>query len=349
MKKVLDQCARDLLCLRLRQAATHGFLEAGPFVCRGLILCLAMGLTAVVAAQPYPTHPIRLVVPFAPGGGIDYVARLSAQRLQGLMQHNVIVDNRPGGGGINGSDIVAKSQADGYTLLAVPISHAVNISLNPKLPFHPQKDFAPIIEIASAPNIVLIHPALAATDVTQLLRLAKAQPNGLTYASSGLGSSTHLASELFQMLANIQLLHVPYKGGGPALADLIGGQVAIYFASLPASAPHMSSGRVRGLAVTGQKRSLSQPHLPTVTESGVPGYEYVGWYGLLAPKATSSQIVSKINTMMNRALEKKDFAERLATDGAEPVGGTSLAFGNLIQSEIEKWAKVVQHMNGVRL
>jgi tripartite-type tricarboxylate transporter receptor subunit TctC len=295
------------------------------------------------SGQAYPTRPVRVVVPFAPGGGIDFAARLTALHLQQQLAQNFIVDNRPGAGGIVGSEVVAKAAADGYTLLATPISHAVNISLTPRMPFHPEKDFAPIVHIASAANIVLVHPSVPARSAAELVKLARARPGELSFASSGSGSSTHLATELFRMLAKIDLLHVPYKGGGPALSDLIGGQVSMYFASLPAAGPHLKSGRLRAIGVTGRQRATTLPELPTVSESGVPGYEYVGWYGLLAPAATPAAIVARLNAEANKFLKNKEFSDRIAADGAEPAGGTPEAFAAFIHAEIAKWARVIKH------
>jgi tripartite-type tricarboxylate transporter receptor subunit TctC len=306
-----------------------------------VVLCAVVWLP--VLAQSYPARPLRIIVPFAPGGGSDFMARLCALNLQQQLNQNVIVDNRPGAGGVVGSEAAAKSAADGYTLLTVPISHAVNVSLAPAMPFHPEKDFAPIVHIASAPNVVLVHPSVPARSAANLVKLARAQPGLLSYASSGAGSSTHLATELFKMLARIDLLHVPYKGGGPALTDLIGGQVSMYFASLPAAGPHLKSRRVRALAVTGKQRVVTLPDTPTVHESGVPGYEYIGWYGLLAPAATPAAIVARLNNEANKFIKTREFAERIAADGAEPAGGTPEAFAALVHTEIAKWAAVVRH------
>lgn len=305
----------------------------------GVLLWVAHG----ASAQTYPNRPVRIIAPFAPGGGSDLVARLMAQQLQPHLGQSVIVENRPGAGGIVGSEVVAKAAPDGYTLLVVPISHAANISLTPKMPFHPEKDFAPIVHIASAPNIVLTHPSVPARNVADLVKLARARPGDLIYASSGNGSSTHLATELFKMLAKVDVLHVAYKGGGPALTDLIGGQVSMYFSSLPAAGPHLKTGRVRALAVTGKQRVQTLSGIPTVHESGVAGYEYVGWYGLLAPAGTPAAIVARLNAESNKFIKTKEFAERIAVDGAEPVGGTPEAFAAHIRAEITKWAAVVKH------
>ncbi len=307
-----------------------------------LALCL-FNATVLVSAQSYPTRPLRIIVPYAPGGGSDFVARLCAQYLQLQLNQNVIAENRPGAGGIVGSEVAAKAVPDGYTLLVVPISHAANISLTPKMPFHPEKDFAPVVQIASAPNVVLTHPSVPARNVAELVKLARARPGELSYASSGSGSSTHLATELFKMLSKTEVLHVPYKGGGPALVDLIGGQVSMYFSSLPAAGPHLNSGRVRALAVTGKQRVSTLPAIATVHESGVPGYAYIGWYGLLAPVATPAAIVARLNSEANKFIKTREFADRVAADGAEPAGGTPDAFAAFIRTEIVKWAAVVKH------
>ncbi|MGZ5092273.1 MAG: tripartite tricarboxylate transporter substrate binding protein [Burkholderiales bacterium] len=285
---------------------------------------------------------VRVVVPFAPGGGIDLVARIISQRLQENIGQSFIVDNRPGGGGIVGSEAVATARADGYTLLAVPISHAANVSLT-KLSFDPIADFAPIVHIASAPNVVLVHPSLPVKTIGEFTRLALQHPGQLSYASSGNGSSTHLAAELFKMLAKVDLLHVPYKGGGLALTDLLGGQVSMYIASLPAAMPHVRSGKLKGLAVTSTARANALPDMPTVAEAGVPGYEYVGWYGMLAPAGTPAAIIDRLNAETNKILRQPPVVEKLAADGAQPVGGTPGQFGEHIRNEIAKWAKVVMH------
>ncbi len=308
-----------------------------------IYLSCAWAVACGVRAQTFPVKPVRIIVPYAPGGGSDFVARLCAQSLQQQLGQNVIVENRSGAGGIIGTEAAAKAAPDGYTLLVVPISHAANISLTPKLPFHPEKDFAPIVQIASAANVVLAHPSVPVRGMADLVKLARARPTELTYASSGSGSSTHLATELFKMLAKVDVLHVPYKGGGPALVDLIAGQVSMYFASLPAAGPHLKSGRVRALAVTGKHRVAALADLPTVHESGVPGYEYIGWYGLLAPAATPAAIIARFNAEANKFIKTKEFSERIAADGAEPTGGTPETFAALIRSEIIKWAAVVKH------
>ncbi len=308
-----------------------------------LVVAALIGCCAVTAsAQSYPAKTVRVVVPFAPGGGIDLMARIVSQKLQENLGQPFVVDNRPGAGGVVGSEVVATARPDGYTLLAVPISHAANVSLT-KLSFDPVKDLAPIIHVASAPNVVLVHPSLPVKTIGEFTRLARQHPGQLSYASSGNGSSTHLAAELFKMLAKIDLLHVPYKGGGPALTDLLGGQVSMYIGSLPASLPHVRSRRLKGLAVTSAARANALPDVPTVVEAGVAGYEYVGWYGLLAPAGTPAAVIERLNVETNKILRQAAVVERLAADGAQPVGGTQAQFADHIRNEISKWAGVVKY------
>ncbi|MBI4189377.1 MAG: tripartite tricarboxylate transporter substrate binding protein [Betaproteobacteria bacterium] len=309
---------------------------------------LVMAMAGFIAtfpafAQSYPAkQPVRIVVPFAPGG-TDTVARALAQKLIEQLGQSVLVDNRPGGGGIVGTEVVAKAPADGYTLLFTPIPFVVNVSLVPKLPFDPVRDFAPIVQIASAPNILLIHPSVPVRTMAELVKLARARPGELSFASGGNGSSTHLAAELFKMVGKVELLHVPYKGGVAALTAVISGEVSMYIASMPAAIPTLRSGRLRGLGITSKTRAAALPDMPTTAESGLPGYEYMGWYGLLAPAGTPHAITTQLNAVVNKILKTSSFAQQLAADGAEPVGGTSEAFAAFVKSEIAKWADVIKH------
>lgn len=317
--------------------------QAGRSLMRRLprvLVPLLWGCASIATAQGYPAKPVRVVVPFTPGGGIDLMARIVSQGLQENLGQSFFVDNRPGAGGVVGSQIVAAARPDGLTLLAVPISHAANVSLA-KLSFDPVNDFAPIVQIASAPNVVLVHPSLPVKTVADFIRLARQRPGELSFASSGNGSSTHLAAELFKMRAQVNLLHVPYKGGGPALIDLLGGQVSMYIGSVPAAMPHLRSQRLRALAVTSVARARALPELPTVIEAGVAGYEYTGWYGLLAPAATPGAIVDRLNAETNKLLAQGAVAEKMAADGAQPSGGTPAQFAAHIRNEIAKWAAVV--------
>ena len=316
----------------------HPRKQIAPLLFAALIGCCALPSSA----QTYPAKAVRVVVPFAPGGGIDFMARIVSQRLQEELGQPFVVDNRPGAGGVVGSEVVATARPDGYTLLAVPISHAANVSLT-KLSFDPVGDFAPIIHLASAPNVVLVHPSLPVKTIGEFTRLARQHPGQLSYASSGNGSSTHLAAELFRMLAKIDLLHVPYKGGGPALINLLGGQVSMYIGSLPASLPHVRSRRLKALAVTSAARANALPDVPTAIEAGIAGYEYVGWYGLLAPAGTPAAVIERLNVETNKILRQAAIVEKLAADGAQPVGGTPAQFADHIRNEISKWAGVVKY------
>jgi tripartite-type tricarboxylate transporter receptor subunit TctC len=297
---------------------------------------------ASAMAQAYPLKAVRVIVPFAPGGGIDMVARVISQRLQEVMGQPFVVDNKPGAGGVVGSEIVATARPDGYTLLAVPISHAANVSLT-KMSFNPVSAFSPIIHIASAPNVVLVHPSLPVNSIGEFIAYAKKNPGSVTYASSGNGSSTHLAAEQFKMLANVELLHVPYKGGGPALVDLLGGHVSMYIGSLPAAIPHLRGQKLKGLGITSSKRAIELPDVPTVIEAGVAGYEYVGWYGLLATAGTPPAVIDRLNAEINKILKEPAILEKLAGDGAQPIGGTPAQFDAHIKKEISKWASVIKH------
>ena len=314
----------------------------GPRITAVVLACLIGWCVAPASAQTYPAKAVRVVVPYSAGGGIDFMARLVSLRLQENLGQPFVVDNRPGAGGVVGSEVVATARPDGYTLLAVPISHAANTSLR-KLSFDPVTGFAPIVYLASAPNVVLVHPSLPVRTIGEFTRLARRHPGELSYASSGNGSSTHLAAELLKMLAKVELLHVPYKGGGPALTDLIAGQVSMYIGSLPASLPHVRSGRLRGLAVTSAERVKALPDTPTVIEAGVRGYEYVGWYGLLAPAGTPTAVIERLNAAVNAILRQSAVADKLAATGAQPTGGTPAQFADHIKREIEKWALVVKH------
>jgi tripartite-type tricarboxylate transporter receptor subunit TctC len=294
-------------------------------------------------AADYPTKPIRLVVPFSAAGTTDFLARAIAQKLGQNMGTTVIVDNRPGAGGNIGSDIVAKSDPDGYTLLLGTVgTHAINASLYKKMPYDTVKDFAPITLVASVPNIVVVHPSVPAKSIKELLALAKSKPGQLTFASSGNGSSIHLSGELFKSMAGVDMLHVPYKGSGPAVSDLIGGQVNMMFDNMPSSLPHVKAGRLRAIAVTSAKRSPAAPDVPTIAESGVPGYEAVAWFGVLAPAGTPPAIVNKLNAEIVKVLKSPDVAQRLASQGAEPVSNTPEEFSAYIKTEMVKWAKVIK-------
>lgn len=295
-------------------------------------------------AQTYPAKTVRIIVPFAPGGGTDFVARILAQKLSESLGQSVVVENRPGAGSTIGTELVAKAAPDGYTLLVNAIAHAINASVYRKLPFDSVKDFAPVAHLTSSPYIVLVHPSIPVRSIKELIVLAKTRPGELTYASAGKGSSTHLATEFFRMLAQVDILHIPYKGGAPALTDLLRGEVALNVASLPIAIPHVRAGKLKPLAVTGSTRARIMPELPTVAEAGVADYEFSGWYGMLAPVGTRPEIVTRLNADVIRVLNLPEVRERLASDGSEAVGGTPEQFGTHLRNEIAKWAKVVAHL-----
>jgi tripartite-type tricarboxylate transporter receptor subunit TctC len=308
---------------------------------------LATAILATTAAgafaADYPNKPIRLVVPFSAAGTTDFLARAIAQKLSTNLGTSVVVDNRPGAGGNIGSDMVAKADPDGYTLLLGTVgTHAINASLYKKMPYDTVKDFAPVTLVASVPNIVVVNPSVPVKSIKDLLALAKSKPGNLTFASSGNGSSIHLSGELFKSMAGVDMLHVPYKGSGPAVTDLVGGQVNLMFDNMPSSLPHVKTGRLRAIAVTGSKRSPAVPDLPTIAESGVPGYDSVAWFGVLAPAGTPPAIVNKLNAEIIKVLKSPDVAKRLSSQGAEPAYNTPDEFSAYIKTEMVKWAQVVK-------
>jgi len=309
---------------------------------------IAAALPAASHAQEYPTRPVRFVVPFAPGGGGDIVVRAVAQKLTERLGQSVVVDNRSGAGGNVGTEIAARSPADGYTLLMANVAPmAINVSLHRKLPYDPIKDFTPITLLARFPNVLVVHPSVPAGSIKELVALARSKPGQLTYASAGSGSTTHLSAELFKSLAGIDLVHVPYKGGGPALIDLVAGQVTLYFGSMPASLPHIRSGRLRALGVTSPQRSAAAPDIPSVAESGFPGFDAVTWIGAVAPAGVASSIVKRLNAEIVQIMSLPDVRERLSALGAEPVTNSPDQFAAYIGSEIKKWAGVVKASGAV--
>lgn len=316
--------------------------------------CMACVLTAAglipapgALAQKYPEKAVRLVVPFAAGGGTDIIARIMAQKLSDEWGRNVVVDNRPGGGTVIGSELVAHSIPDGYTLLLTANPHSSNPALVAKLPYDTARDFSAVTMAAAAPLLLVVHPTLPARTVQELIAHARARPNPLTYASSGNGGPQHLAGELFKYLTGVALLHVPYKGGAPALTDLLGGQVQLSFASLLTSLPHIRAGRLRALGLTSSRRLESNPEIPTVAEAGVPGFEYLTWYGVFAPGATSRPLVARIQQDMARVLTSPEVKERLARDGVQAVGNPPDEFASFIRKEIEKATRLIR-MAGIK-
>ena len=311
----------------------------------GLLLVTALWLLAAAGqacAQSYPTKPIRIIVGFAPAGAADIFARLLGQKLTDAWGESVVVENRPGAGSTLGSEIAANAVPDGHTLLAISASYATSAGLYRKvIRYHPVASFAPVTLIGSGANILLAHPSVAVRSVKELIAAAKAAPGKYTLGSAGTGSITHLAGELFASMAAVKLTHVPYKGGGPNMIALLGGEIQLTVASVPAAIPGLKSGRVRALGVTSAKRIPALADVPTIAEAGLPGYEALNWYGLLAPAGVPRAIVSKLNGQVNAILLMPDFAAALAREGAEPGGGTPQELGKFLQAEIAKWTKVI--------
>lgn len=313
---------------------------------RNLFVVTAAAASSLTVAQSYPSKTMRMIVPFPPGGTTDILGRLAAQKLSEALGHQVIVDNRPGAGGNIGTELAAKSPADGYTLLAAPGSTlTIHPSLYAKLPFDPLRDFAPITMLAAVPNLLVVHPSLPVKSVKDLIALAKARPGELNYASTGAGQSTHLSMELFKNMAGVKITHVPYKGSAPAISDLMGGHVLLMFDNMPSALPQAKAGKLRGVAVSTSKRSPVMPGVPTVAESGLPGFEVSVWFSVLAPANTPREIIDRLNAVLVKALHTPDMRERLASQGAEAIGNTPEAFAAQMKADIAKWAKVVRDSN----
>lgn len=293
-------------------------------------------------AQSYPDKPIRLVVGSAPGGGNDFVARVVSPKMSEVLGKQVVIDNRGGVGGLMASDTVAKSAADGYTLLQMFSNFVILPSLHHKLPFDVIKDFVPIVNVASSPLMLVVNPSVPATTVSQLIELARAKKGALNFAAPGVGSLGHLAGELFKATAKVQMEHVAYKGGGPAIAALIGNEVQLYFSTVPAAITQVKAGRLRPLGVTSHKRSSAAPQVPTIAEQGLPGFEVVGWYGMFAPAGTPASVISVLNGAVNKVLSLPETKERLLTDGVEPAGGTPGEFAAQVKVDIKKWNAVAK-------
>jgi len=312
-------------------------------LCRLLVLALLSVAALPALGQPYPSKPIKFVSPYPPGGPTDILARLIGAKLQASLGQPVIVENRAGAGGNVGTDYVAKQPGDGYTLLLTasgPV--AINVSLYKSLPYDPATDLVPVVHVASVPLMLVVHPSLKVNTVKELIALVKAKPDGYTYASAGNGTPQHLSMELFKSMTGTQILHVPYKGTGPAINDLLGGQVPMAFESMLAVLPQVKGGKLHALAVTTAKRSAVAPDVPTVSEAGVKGYESIAWYGVLAPKGTPKDIIAKLNAEMVKILDMPDVHARLQDLGTEKVHGSPEQFGAFIRSETAKWGKVVR-------
>jgi len=314
-----------------------------------LAMIVASGSLAPASAQqPYPVKPIRIISPFAPGGGNDVLCRTVAQKLAENLKQQVLVENRPGANGIIGTEAAARSAPDGYTIVLIPSGHAVNATLYRKLPYDSIRDFTPITLVGSSPLVLAVHPSVPAKNVKELAALAKARPGQFTYGSAGVGSSGHLAGALFETMTGTKLVHIPYKGMGLAVSDLIGGQVTLTFGTSLSVVPHVRSGKLRALATTGAQRSPALPDLPTVAESGIPGYEASLWYAFVGPARLPPEIVHRLNSEIVAVLGLPDVRERLASQGVDVRSSTPEEFGRLLASDLARWAGVVQRA-GVRV
>jgi tripartite-type tricarboxylate transporter receptor subunit TctC len=306
------------------------------------VLSAILALAAPSVHAQYPERPIRILIPFTPGGGTDILARMLGQKLSEAWGQQVVADNRPGGNGVIAAELTAKANPDGHTLLMVAIGHAINPSLHKSLPYDTLKDFTPISLTAMLPLMVAVHPSVKANTLQELIALAKSPDKPITYASGGIGSSQHLAAELINYMAKVKMTHVPYKGGNQGLLDVVAGQVDMMASTILTVAPHARAGRLRALAITTAKRSQAWPDLPTVAEAGIPGYQSIAWYGLVAPANLPPAVLQKISTEAMKATKSPDVQDALTKQGAEPVGSTPAEFSSFIQSEMNKYAKVVK-------
>lgn len=304
-------------------------------------LTLGLLLAGGASAQ-YPSRPVHLIVPFPPGGVTDLVGRIIAQRLSEGLGQPIIVENRGGGAGSIGALAAARSSPDGYTLFMGTATHAINATLMPNTGYDLTRDFAPISLVASVPLLLAVHPSVPAKDVKELVAYARAQKGRANFASGSSGSASHLAGEMLKTMASVDMTHVPYKGGGPALQDLLAGHVSIMFENMPSILPHVQSGKLRGIAVTGRKRSAAMPDLPTMIEAGFPDFEAGSWYGLYAPAGTPPEIVTRLHAEVVKALKTPEMQKQLSAQGAEPVGNSPQEFAAFIRSEIAKWAKAIK-------
>jgi tripartite-type tricarboxylate transporter receptor subunit TctC len=306
----------------------------------GLVFAM-LAVTNPAAAQDYPVRPVRLIIPFPPGGSNDVVGRLIATHLGERLGKQVVVDNRSGAGGVIGTETVAKSPPDGYTLLIISMAHAVNPWLY-KLAYDPIKDFAPVGLLAKGANVLVVHPSLPVNSVKDLVALAKQKPGDLQYASAGIGSFQHLGGELFKLMAGVDILHVPFKGGGPAMVDIVGGHTKVMFSSMVQTVPQIKAGKLRALGTGGLERSPVLPDVPTIAEAGVTGYEAVNWWGIVAPAGTSQMIIDKVNSEVEAVQKSPEVQKQFANEGAAPVPMKPADFGSFMVSEMNKWEKVVK-------
>ena len=316
-----------------------------PFSLLPFAFCVVVLAAAPASGQNFPFRPVRLIVPFAPGGGTDIIARALALKLSDKWGQQVVVDNRGGGGTIIATELAAKAPADGHTLLVGTTTFVINPSYQPRLPYDTLKDFEPVTQIAFQPYLLALNNKIPARDVKEFVALLKAQPGAYNFGSPGTASGTHLASELFKMMSGTSAVHVPYKGTALALADVIGGQIQFIFGTILATAPHVKAGRLRGIGVSSPKRAATLPEMPTITESGVPGYSATSWAAVYAPAGVPHAVLNKLNTDVVEAVRSDEVRERLAADGAEPVGSSARDLAAFVRSEIAKWATVVKAAN----
>jgi tripartite-type tricarboxylate transporter receptor subunit TctC len=318
-----------------------------PVIARRTLLAGASlaALASPLAAQTYPSRPLRFIVPFAAGAGVlDIMARLVGQHLGASLGQQVMIDNRPGAGGNVGAEVAAKATPDGYTMLMGAIALIVSPYLYARLPFDPLTDLVPVTQVNSAPLMLVVHPALPVKSVAELIAYAKANPGKLNYGSGGVGATPFLATELFKSMAGIDVVHVPYKGGAPALADLVAGQLSFMIENVPGTLPFVKDGKLRALAITSRQRLALVPELPTMEEAGVPGYEMIGWNGVFVPKGTPAEIVARLNAELAKLLRSPDVIEQLARLGAVPVGDTPEQFGAFVKAESQRWGKIIRDL-----
>jgi tripartite-type tricarboxylate transporter receptor subunit TctC len=317
-----------------------------PLTASAIAFAVLAAFSGSIEAQTYPAKAIRMVIPFPPGGTTDILGRVAAQKLSEALGQQVVPDNRPGAAGNIGAEQVAKAPPDGYTLVTLPGSTlTIHPSLYAKLPFDPLKDFAPVTILAAVPNALVVHPSLPVRNVKELIALSKSRPGQLNYASTGAGQSTHLSMELFKTMAGVKITHVPYKGSAPAITDLLGGHVPMMFDNMPSALPHVKANKLRAIAVSTSKRSPVAPEIPTVAESGLPGFEVSVWFSVLAPANTPKEIVARLNSVLVKALQSADVREKLASQGAEAIANTPEQFTAQMKRDIAKWAKVVRDAN----
>ncbi|MFN7087890.1 MAG: tripartite tricarboxylate transporter substrate binding protein [Burkholderiales bacterium] len=309
-----------------------------------LLTAVALAVVSAIAgaAEPYPARPIRVIVPQSAGGSTDVAARIVTDRLSDALRQNIVVDNRPGAGSLNGTDTVAKAAPDGYTLLVVAASFTITPAMQKNMPFDPVRDFAPITQFADLPHIVVVNPAVPVKSLADLITLLKSKPGEITCGFSGIGTSTHLAIELFQHMSNTRMLLVPYKGGAPAMTALLGGQVQVNFAASSTVLPHIRAGKLRALAVTGARRSVAVPELPTVAEAGVKGYSHASWVGMLAPAKTPRPVIARLHAEAVKIVNSEEVKKLFLRSGMETEGNTPPEFAAIIREEVDKWKKLVK-------